>query len=78
MIWTRTWWKATGERMVSTAGQFALWAWGSGMLPDVSQPWWTVPVAAVAGAGLTLVKCLAATGIGSTTGPSLNDAEKLA
>jgi hypothetical protein len=77
MIWTSAWWKATGERMVSTAAQFALGAWGGGTLPDVSLPWWTIPVAALAGAALTLLKCLAATGLGRYSGPSLNDSEKL-
>lgn len=76
MIWTRAFWRATGERMVSTAAQFALGAWGGGALPAVSLPWWTVPVAAAAGAGLTLLKCLAVNQV-THDGPGLTDAEQV-
>ncbi len=77
MIWSKAWWKATSERMISTAAQFALGAWGGGTLPDVSLPWWTIPAAAGAGAVLTLMKCLAASSTGLTTAPSFGDAERL-
>jgi hypothetical protein len=77
MIWSKAWWKATVERMVSTAAQFALAAWGGGTLPDVSLPWWTVPAAAMAGAALTLLKCLAASATGRFDSPSFGDAERL-
>lgn len=75
-MWTRAFWKATAERAISTGAQFALGAWGGGVLPDVSLPWWTVPAAFGAGAVLTTLKCLGASMKGNN-GPSLTSAEKL-
>ena len=75
-IWTSAFWRATAERALSTGAQAALLAWGGGTLPDVSLPWWSVPVAFLGGAVLALLKAVAvnqATG----NGPGLTKAEKL-
>lgn len=77
MILTRAFWRATAERALSTAAQVALLAWGGGTLPDVSLPWWTVPVAFAGGGVLTVIKCMAASATGAQVSPSFGDAERL-
>ena len=75
-MWTLEFWKATAERAVSTAAQAALLAWGSGALPDVSLPWWTILTFAGGGFALSVLKALGASQLGNG-GPSLTSAEKL-
>ena len=75
-IWSRTFWKATAERAVSSGAQFALLAWGGGTLPAVSLPWWTVPAAFAGGVVATTLKCLAASTRGDG-GPGFTSAEEL-
>jgi hypothetical protein len=77
MILTRAFWNATGERALSTGAQAALLAWGGGILPNVSLPWWTVPAAFGGGVVLTVIKCMAASTTTAAGTPSLTDAEKL-
>jgi len=76
MIFEVAFWKATAERAVSTAAQVALVGWGAGALPNTSLPWWTLPVMALAGAGLSVLKALAASRTGDG-GPSLTNSEQL-
>ena len=75
MIWQRTFWRATLERVISTtaqAGAALLGGDGLGIL-DID---WTqaASVAGLAGI-LSLLKCIAAAGIHPATGPSLTGAE---
>ena len=74
MIWTRAFWKAAAERALSTGAQAALLAWGGGTLPDVSLPWWSVPVAFLGGAALALLKGVAVNQV-TRDGPGLTKAE---
>jgi len=76
-MFTRAWWRATAERALSTGAQAALLAWGGGVLPNVSLPWWTIPAAFGGGVALAVLKAMAASQVGSS-GPSLTSAEKLA
>ncbi len=73
-IWTGRFWKAIAERAVSTGAQAALLAWGGGSLPDVSLPWWTVPVAFLGGAVLALLKGVSVNQV-TGDGPGLTKAE---
>lgn len=75
-MWTVAFWKATGERAISTAAQMALVGWGAGALPDTSVPWWTIPAMALSGALLSVLKSMVASQTGDG-GPSLTNAEKL-
>lgn len=76
-ILTRGFWAATAERALSTGAQAALLAWGGGVLPAVSLPWWTVPAAFAGGVVLGVLKCLVAGATGVSTAPSFGDAERL-
>jgi hypothetical protein len=76
MFWTAAFWKAAAERAISTAAQVALVGWGTGTLPQVSLPWWSLPSMALAGGVLSLIKSLAASQIGNN-GPSLTNSERL-
>lgn len=75
-MFTAAFWRATNERAISTAAQFAITSWGGGLLPEVSLPWWTIPASAAAGYVLSVLKALAASRTGDG-GPSFNGAEKL-
>lgn len=75
-MFTKTFWRATLERALSTGAQAALLAWGGGFVPDVRLPWWTIPAAFAGGAVLSVLKGLAAHTI-TGTGPSMVDAEVL-
>lgn len=76
MIWTRTFWKATAERAIATGAQAALLAWGGGVLPSVSLPWWTIPAAFGGGMVLGLLKALVVNEV-TGNGPGLTDAEQV-
>ena len=79
-IWTGEFWKATGERVIITAVQGAVIAFGY----DVSQAigpvdaftfgWQRAAGFALGGAVLSLFKCILANAA-TKTGPSLTDAE---
>lgn len=73
-IFTVGFWKATAERAISTGAQMVLWSWGAGTLPDVSLPWWTLPVAFLAGVALTTIKAVAANAA-TGDGPGATGAE---
>lgn len=75
-MFTAAFWRATNERALSTAAQAAIVAWGSGVLPDVSMPWWTIPASSAAGYVLSVLKAVAAVGA-TGDGPSLTNAERL-
>lgn len=70
-MFTRKFWKDAAERAVSTAAQVGILAWGGGAVPDVSLPWWTIPVAMVGGAALSLLKSLGARKVGDSESASL-------
>lgn len=76
MILTAAFWRATCERALSTGAQVSLLAWGGGVLPDVSLPWWTIPAAFGGGVVLAVLKAMAATAA-TGGGPSLTNAERL-
>jgi hypothetical protein len=77
VILTRTFWRATAERALSTGAQAALLAWGGGTLPSVSLPWWTVPAAFGGGVVLGVLKCMVASTTTAAGTPSFTDAERL-
>lgn len=74
MIWTKAFWKAAAERALSTGAQAAVLAWGGGVLPSVSLPWWTVPAAFAGGAVLGLLKGLVVNEV-TGNGPGITRAE---
>ena len=75
-MWTSAFWKAVAERALSTGAQAALLAWGGGALPDVSLPWWTVPVAFGGGVALGVLKALVVNEI-TGNGPGVGSAEQV-
>lgn len=74
MIWTGAWWKAVGERAISTAAQVIVAGWGTSALPDVSLPWWSLPVMGLAAGALSILKSVAASQSGNGS-PSLTNSE---
>lgn len=73
-IFTRGFWAATAERAISTGAQAALLAWGGGILPDVSLPWWSIPAAFGGGLVLSVLKAVAAN-VATGDGPGITKAE---
>jgi hypothetical protein len=70
-MFTRKFWKDAAERAISTGAQVSIAGWGVGTLPDVSVPLWSLASMALAGAGLSLIKALAASKVGDSESASL-------
>lgn len=69
-MWTARYWKDLAERVVATAAQAAVGAWGTtAVIGDVD--WRIVAGTAAAAAALAVIKALAAAGKGDPTSASL-------
>jgi hypothetical protein len=75
-MWTKTFWKATAERAVSTAAQSAILVFGADQVNALVADWQLVGGFAAGGAVLSVLKSLAAQKI-TGDGPGLTDAETL-
>lgn len=75
-IWTKDFWKATAERVVSTAAQAGLLAIGADQFDVLQLDWSSFAGFVGGGAVLSLLKSLAANAI-TQTGPGLTDAEQV-
>ena len=76
-MFTKKFWKATAERAVSTAAQtFGALAIVGSPLDLIELDWSDITVASLIAGGLSVVKALAASSVGSE-GPSFSKAETL-
>ena len=75
-IWSGAFWKATAERVVSTAAQAALLALGADAINALDVGWVDVGGFAAGGAVLALLKSLAAN-VATGNGPSFTDSEQV-
>lgn len=75
-MWTKTFWKATAERAVSTAAQAAILVLGADQIDALDADWRLVGGFALGGAVLATLKALAAQRV-TGDGPGLTDAETL-
>jgi hypothetical protein len=70
-MFTKAFWRDLGERVVSTFAQATLGLLPTSWLPGVTIPWWAAFAAGGFAAGLSALKCLAATRSGDSTSASL-------
>lgn len=75
-MFTLLFWKATGERAISTAAEFALVLLGTDILGYMSVDWYKLLVVSAVGGLTAVLKALAVAGA-TDGGPSIGNAEKL-
>lgn len=76
-MWTKTFWKATAERVIGTSAQTLIAAGALGSVGVLEVDWVGALSLTGSAALLALLKCIAASTIGSGDGPGFTSAEEL-
>jgi len=73
-MWSKKFWRDATERALSTAAQSALLVLGAGAMPGdvINADWKNIAGFAAGGAGLALLKAVAASNVGTSNSASLD------